>query len=334
MIVDETKVGADWICDYVVLGQSVLEAEAKALLGVAKHLNNSLKAAIDIILNHKGKVVVSGIGKSGYVAQKIASTFCSTGTPAVFLHPGEAMHGDLGIYSPGDPTIFISKSGTTVELVRLIPILREFSSPIIAILSNVNSPLAENADVVLNATVPAEADPLKIVPTSSTLAAMGIGDVLASCLMKAKSFKEDDFMRFHPGGQLGRNLGYMVKDVMHKTSKVAVLDLNTTLLEAVVAMTKAPHGAACIVQEGQLRGIVTDGDIRRQLLNNKDFSKVLAKDVMTKNPICIRPTASLGEAVRLMEDRPSQISVLPVVGEQGNLMGLLRIHDIYQPQLG
>lgn len=334
MIMNEAKVVGNPISDYVLLGQSVLEAEAKALLGVAKYLNNSLNRAIDIILNHKGKVVVSGIGKSGHVAQKIASTFCSTGTPAVFLHPGDAMHGDLGIYSPGDPTIFVSKSGTTVELVRLIPILKGFDSPIIAILSNVNSPLSENADVVLNATVPTEADPLKIVPTSSTLAAMGIGDVLASCLMNAKSFKEDDFMRFHPGGQLGRNLGHMVKDVMHKTSKIAVLDLNATLLEAVIAMTKAPYGATCIAEKGQLEGIITEGDIRRQLLNNKDFSKILAKDVMTRNPTCIGPNASLGEAVRLMEDRPSQISVLPVIGGNGELLGLVRIHDIYQPQLG
>lgn len=322
------------ICDYVLLGQSVLEAEAKALLGVSKQLGSSLKAAVDILLNHKGKIVVSGIGKSGYVAQKMSATLCSTGTPSVFLHPGEAIHGDLGIYSPGDPTIFISKSGTTVELMRLVPILREFNSPIIAILSNVNSPLGESADVILNATVSAEADPLKLVPTSSTLAAMGVGDVLASCLMKASSFKADDFMRFHPGGQLGRNLNYMVKDVMHKANKVALLDLKATLLEAVEAMTKVPYGAVCIVEDGCLKGILTEGDIRRQILGQRDFSKTLVKDVMTQNPTYIGPNASLREAVCLMEDRPSQISVLPVIGEKGEFLGLVRIHDIYQPQLG
>ena len=196
-------------------------AEAEAIRLAAERLDENLIHAVEIIVSHEGKTIITGIGKSGHICQKITGTFCSTGTPAVFLHATEAVHGDLGIYTPGDPTIMISKSGTTAELVRLIPILREFQSPLIGILGNINSPLAREMDVVLDASVNHEADPLNLAPTSSSTVALALGDALAAGLMNARGFNEEDYARFHPSGQLGRNLLLHVEDLMHPLDKVA-----------------------------------------------------------------------------------------------------------------
>jgi len=319
------------LVDSIEIGRKVLEAEAQALLALSASLDGNLVRTCEIILKHSGKVVTTGMGKSGHVAQKIASTLCSTGTSSVYLHPAEAVHGDLGIYSPGDPTILLSKSGSTVELMRLIPTLRQFKSPIIAMVSK-GSPIAQKADVVLEISVSVEADPLGIVPTSSALVMMAMGDVLASVLMKARGFEKKDFARLHPGGQLGRNLLYNVEAVMHKADKVFLVGLDATLHEVVVGMTEAPLGAACVLDSnGDLLGVVTDGDIRRVLLNPKEIQNVNAESIMTRNPICATPEMMLADAVRLMEDRVSQISVLPVVAEDSKrFLGLIRLHDVYQ----
>jgi arabinose-5-phosphate isomerase len=279
--------------------------------------------------------MVSGVGKSGYIGRKIAATLCSTGTPAVFLHPSEALHGDLGIYAPGDPTILISKSGATAEIVRLIPVLRHFQSPLIAIVGNLTSPLAEQADVVLNAGVTQEADPLNVVPTASTTVALAIGDALASVLLYGRRFTMQDFARFHPQGQLGRALWLHVADVMHPLAHVACVDPNYSLREIVIRMTELPLGAACVIDDdGRLVGILTDGDIRRALQNHDDIRNLTANDVMTANPITIARDATLRDAVRLMEERPSQIYVLPVVDPATQLcQGLMRLHDVYQAQI-
>lgn len=313
--------------------KSILNAEAKALTEVSSRLDKEFARAVDIILNHTGKIIICGVGKSGHVAQKMAATFCSTGTPAVYLHPGEAVHGDLGIYHPGDPTILLSKSGSTAEMIRLIPTLRQFKSPLIAILGNINSPIAQKADIVIDASVATEADPLGIIPTTSCLVTMAIGDALASCLMSARGFSEQDFAKFHPAGQLGRNLLLTVEEVMHK--KVAKVHLTSSLKEIVIVMTETPLGAACVINEKEeLLGIITDGDIRRILKNEGDIYKLTAESIMKKNPTVIHPHVTLSQAVKIMEDRPSQISVLPVVNPQTNqCLGLLRIHDIYQPEL-
>lgn len=315
--------------------KSVIRAEAEALMMVADRLDESFKKAVDIILGHKGKIIVSGIGKSGHVGQKIAATLSSTGTPAIFLHPGEAVHGDLGIYQKGDPTILLSKSGSTSELVRLIPTLKKFGSPIIAIVSNLNSPIAQRADVVIDATIKKEADPLGIVPTSSALVSMAIGDAMASSLMLEKKFKKEDFATFHPGGQLGKSLSEIVSDVMHKLQQVAVVAPSASLREVVIELTNAPLGGACVVDERmKLMGVITDGDIRRALVDDQKFATISASEIMTKSPISVEPDTRISDALILMEDRPSQISVLPVVDRVSNeLLGLLRIHDIYQPQL-
>ena len=318
---------------YLSIGRRVLETEGKALLAASERMGEAFDQAVEIIASNAGKVVVLGLGKSGHVAKKIAATFCSTGTPAVFLHAGEALHGDLGIYKPGDVTIAISKGGSTSELVRLVPTLREFDSPIIGLLGNLNSPLGRLVDVVLDASVPEEADPLGIVPTTSSVIAMAMGDALASALMVKKDFQEKDFARFHPEGQLGRNLLLQVKDAMHRMREVAAVAPEDSLHDVVIRMTECPLGAACVLDDEQrLLGVICDGDIRRVLQKKDDIRGLVAKDVMAANPTCVTPEMTLGDAVRVMEDRPSQISVVPVWdASTRECLGLLRIHDVYQP---
>ncbi|MDD3582348.1 MAG: KpsF/GutQ family sugar-phosphate isomerase, partial [Desulfobacca sp.] len=296
------------------IATAVLEIEAQALWAASCRLADDIAKAVDLIMNHNGKIVISGIGKSGHIGQKIAATLASTGTPAVFLHAAEAAHGDLGIYTPGDPSILISKSGSTAELLRLLPILRQFQSPLIAIVGNLNSPLAKQADVVLDARVEREADPLNLAPTCSTTVALALGDALAVALMQARQFTDQDFARYHPAGQLGRNLWLRVADVMHQGDKVAWVHPDTPLRQVIIAMTERPLGAACVVDGDYcLLGLITDGDLRRALVTHEDIRLLQAADCMTPNPITITPEISLKEATHIMEDRPSQISVLPVM---------------------
>ena len=318
----------------IEVARATLLAEAEAIRVAAERLDGNVVRAVNLILASNGKVVVAGMGKSGHIGQKIAATLCSTGTPAVFLHAAEATHGDLGIYTPGDPTIMISKSGATQELVQLLPVLRQFKSPTIGILGNLSSPLAEKVDVVLDARVAREADPLNLAPTSSSTVALALGDALASTLMHARRFSDVDFARFHPSGQLGRNLLLLVSDVMHTGAEVAWVSPAAGLRDVVIAMTQHPLGAACVVDDAHgLAGIITDGDLRRALQTHDDTRYLTAGEIMTPRPITISPAATLKEATQIMEDRPSQISVLPVVAEQNVCLGLLRIHDLYQPGL-
>jgi len=250
----------------------------------------------------------------------------------VFLHPVEAAHGDLGIYSRGDPTILISKSGTTAELLRLVPILRQLKSPLIGILGNVKSPLSNTMDIVLDASVQTEADPHNLTPSASTSVALALGDALAIALMLTRKFRPEDFAKNHPAGQLGRNLGMRVLEVMKTGDQVAWAALEDPLKQVIIAMTKRPLGAACVISpDEQLMGLVTDGDLRRALQVHDDIRGLRVVDVMTKRPVIIHPGATLHEALQVMENRTSQISVLPVVDPgTGHTLGLLRLHDIYQ----
>lgn len=314
------------------LAQSILESEARQLRKVAKQIDKDVIKASNLIAKHDGKVVVCGLGKSGLIAQKIVATLCSTGTKSVFMHASDALHGDLGIYNPGDPTILISKSGNTEELIRLIPILREFDSPLIGIVSNMNSFIAKNVDIVLNGTIDKEVDPLGIVPTASALVAMAIGDALASVLMVKRGFKEKDFAKYHPGGQLGKQLGLVVKDVMHPVREVAILKENSSLSDVAILMTKKPLGAGLFLGKNKtLVGIITEGDIRKAIaFNNKTDDSINV--FINRSPVTVSSSMAIHDAMKLMEDRQSQISVLPVVDNK-KCVGLLRLHDLYQTKL-
>ena len=320
-----------WLQD----ARAAMEIESAAIAQAGRRLNGNLSRAVHLILDHPGKLVVTGLGKSGHVARKIVATLCSTGTPAVFLHAAEASHGDLGIYAPGDPTLMVSKSGTTSELLGLIPFLRETSSPRIGILGNPSSPLAAEMDVVLDASVEREADPENLAPTASTTVALALGHALAIALMRARKFSAEDFARYHPGGQLGRGLRLTVGQALHSRDRVAWARPQDSLKHVVIAMTQHPLGAACVIDaSGRLIGLITDGDLRRGLQAHDDIRDLSAADVMTATPITIGPEARLLDALRLMEDRSSQISVLPVVDPAtGSYLGLLRLHDIYRAEL-
>lgn len=315
------------------VGRQAMMAEAAAIKLAAKRLDDSFEKALDVILESRSKLVVCGIGKSGRIGTKLAATLSSCGISAVFLHAAEAIHGDLGVYQPGDPTIVLSKSGSTAEVLRLMPMFKKFESPVIAIVGNVNSPIASTADIVLDGSVESEADPLGLMPTSSSTVSMAIGDALAAALVQARDFTREDFATYHPGGQLGRNLLLKVQDVMHAVDQVACAKVDETLRDVVIRMTRFPLGCACVVDaKNFLVGIITDGDIRRLLSLEGDILSFEVRDCMTPSPIRTHSSMSLGDAVRLMEDRSSQISVLPVVADQDDrLIGLLRLHDAYQP---
>lgn len=318
--------------DYLDAGRQVIGEEVAALERVAFSLDERFAEAVEILLGCRTKVVVTGIGKSGHIARKLAATFCSTGVPATFLHASEAGHGDLGMYSPGDTVIAISRSGNTGELVYLAPFFKQKGSKFICIVGRRECALANVADVVLEAVVEREADPLGIVPTTSALVALAMGDALAGAVMKAKGVSEQDFARYHPAGQLGRRLLLSVQDVMHPLAKCAVVEEGVGLRELVIAMTEYPLGAALVAIPGKPHAIITDGDLRRVLAKVEDLSGLAARNLMTVDPVSIRSDASLHDAVRVMEERDSQISVLPVAdGETKATVGLLRLHDVYQP---
>lgn len=315
------------------VGRQAMQAEAAAIQIAAQRLDGAFEQAIDVILNANSKLVICGIGKSGHIGTKLAATLSSCGVPSVFLHAAEAIHGDLGVYQPGDPTIVLSKSGSTAEVLRLMPMFKKFASPVIAIVGNMESPIAAAADVVLDGSVESEADPLNLMPTSSSTVSLAIGDALAAALVQARDFTKEEFATYHPGGQLGRNLLMTVGDVMHVAERVACATPEETLREVVIQMTRFPLGGACVVDaEQRLLGIITDGDIRRLLSQAGDILSLKVGDCMTRAPISTQSTMPLGDALRMMEDRSSQISVLPVVADEGaKLIGLLRLHDAYQP---
>jgi arabinose-5-phosphate isomerase len=318
--------------DVLAAARRVLETETQAIQIAASRLNGNLLQAVDLILNHPGKVIVCGLGKSGHVGRKLAATFQSTGTPAVFLHPAEAAHGDLGVCQRGDPVVMISKSGTTAELIGLIAPLRVLGSPLIGILGNRVSPLASAMDAVLDASVRREADPCGFTPTASSVVALALGHALAVAVMEARGFSAEDFSRLHGGGQLGRSLRCSVADVMHTGGEVAWVGPAEPLKRVVIEMSRHPLGAACVVSaDYELLGLITDGDVRRALEREDDIRLLRAEDVMTRSPITVTPFALIHDALRLMEDRPSQIAVLPVVaGNERHCVGLVRLHDLYQ----
>ena len=319
--------------DLLDAARRAMQTDAESILAAGAKLDDRLVVATDLILREAGgKVIVTGIGKSGHIARKLAATLQSTGTAAVFLHPSEAAHGDLGACQFGDVVLMISKSGATAELVALVHAFRELRCPLIGILGNVQSPLAAEMDVVLDASVQREADPGGFVPTASAATALALGHALAVALIEARGFTALDFAKLHSGGQLGRNLRLRVEDAMHSGDEVAWVSAADSLKHVVIAMSKRNLGAACVVDgKHTLLGIVTDGDVRRSLREHDDIRTLTAADAMTSKPVTIDPHALLHDALSAMEDRPSQIDVLPVVDLDGICRGLLRLHDVYQP---
>ena len=314
------------------LSQSIFESYSSQLLQVSKNIDQDIQSAAELIINNSGKLVVCGLGKSGLIGQKIVATLCSTGTQSVYMHAAEAIHGDLGIYNPGDPTILISKSGNTEEIVRLIPILKEFKSPIVAIVGNIDSFIAKNADIVLNGTVEKEIDPLGIVPTTSSLVALAIGDALASVLMVQRGFDKEDFARNHPGGELGKQLALRVESVMHHIDDVAQISDSDSISSCAAKMTEKPLGVALQLEGNQLKGILTEGDLRKSIASSNDLNDSI-KNFINTNPVSITPSTSILDAMKIMEDRHSQISVLPIVNSKKKCLGLLTLHDLYQTKL-
>ena len=283
---------------------------------------------LSLTTNNYNKIIVSGVGKSGIIGQKIAATFSSIGVSSVFLHPVEALHGDIGMVQKDDVVILLSKSGNTEELVRLIPYLKMRSAKIISIVGKPTSFLATNSDITLDASVETEACPFNLAPTASTTVALSIGDALAVCLMHERKFTLEDFSRLHPLGQIGRTTTLTVKDVMHSIDDIAVAPSHTVFKDALIKMSQKNFGCICITnEENQLLGILTDGDVRRVLQSFDDVLNLELNQLMTKNPVIVRSTAPLIEALALMENRTNQISVLPVVDDK-ILLGLIRIHDI------
>jgi arabinose-5-phosphate isomerase len=314
--------------------RQVFDLEIEALERVKNRIGNEFFNAMHIILSSSGKLVLMGVGKSGHIAEKLAATFCSTGTPAVYLNAAEASHGDLGIYSPKDVTILISKSGSTAEILRTLPTLKNFGSQIIAILGNTDSPLARQADVVIDASVEKEACALNLAPTSSTTTALVVGDALAVVLMKLRHFTREQFALCHPAGQLGRQLLLRTGDIMHGGDRLPKAYPQTSLKDVIIEISSKGLGAACVIDNNDhLLGIITDGDLRRAFQEYDDIRALTAEDVMTVNPTTIHYDMLLDDAARMMENRQSQITVLPVVDFDGRCLGLLRLHDILQTDL-
>jgi len=282
---------------------------------------------VEILLNCKGRAIVSGMGKSGIIAKKIASTLTSTGTPAFFLHPAEGVHGDLGAVLKEDVVILISKSGNTAELLSLFPIFRRQGVPIIAMTGNPDSTLAKQCDVHLDVSVKEEACPNDIVPTSSTTAALVMGDALALALFQEKGFSIEEFAQFHPGGDIGKRLFLKVDDVMRKGEDIAKIEENAALSRAILEITSKRLGATCVMnRKGSLVGIITDGDLRRLMEQRRDIWDLKAKDVMTKNPKSVPVGILAAKALHVMEEY--SINVLIIVDKSGDPVGMVHIHDL------
>jgi arabinose-5-phosphate isomerase len=309
----------------LTIARYVINLEAEALKKISEMINKDFEDAVNTILASKGRVVVTGIGKSAIIGNKIVATLNSTGTPSLFMHAADAIHGDLGMIQPEDVVICLSKSGNTPEIKVLTPLLKRAGNKLIALVGNVNSYLAENSDFVLNATVAKEADPNDLAPTTSTTAALALGDALAVCLIEARNFTGEDFARYHPGGSLGKQLYLLVDDVCVK-NKIPVVRLDTKLKDVILEMTSLRLGATAVLNtDDSLAGIVTDGDLRRMLNKYDNIAGLTAADIMTTTPKTIEKSEYAVAALNLMQN--NNITQL-VVTHHGALYGFVHLHDL------
>ncbi len=307
----------------------VLEIEARAIQDLIPRLDSAFAQACELCLACAGRVVVTGMGKSGHVAGKIASTLASTGTPAFFVHPGEASHGDVGMITPKDLVIAVSNSGETAEIITILPLLKRLGVELITLTGKSDSTLADTATVNLDIGVDEEACPLNLSPTASTTAALAMGDALAVALLESRGFTREDFARSHPGGTLGRRLLLLVGDLMHTGEEVPKVSADTLLANGLIEMTAKGLGVTAIVDaNGKLEGIYTDGDLRRSLDAAVDVHATTMREIMTKNPKTVRPKLLAAEAVRLLEQH--QIPSLIVVDDETTVVGALNVHDLFR----
>ncbi|MBU1235780.1 MAG: KpsF/GutQ family sugar-phosphate isomerase [Gammaproteobacteria bacterium] len=323
----ETNSGA-----HLEMARRVLRIEADAVSALAGRLGPEFDAAVELILACRGRVIVSGIGKSGHIARKIAATMASTGTPAFFVHAAEAVHGDLGMITRDDVLIALSNSGENDELLTIVPLVKRQGGRLIAITGNAASPLAQDADVHLDARVGEEACPLNLAPTASTTTALALGDALAVALLAARGFGAEDFARSHPGGALGRKLLTHVRDVMRPAAEVPMVDENAAVPVALLAMTRGGMGMVALGEAGgKLAGIFTDGDLRRAMEKLGDLRTVSVGTLATRTPRTIEPERLAIEAVEMMERH--KVNLLLVIGADGRLAGALNMHDLFRAKV-
>ena len=317
---------------YLAHAREVLAIEADALRALSDSLDGSFSRACEAVLACEGRVVVSGIGKSGHIGRKIAATLASTGTPAFFVHPAEAAHGDLGMIVDGDVVLAISNSGESDEIAVILPALKRKNITLIGMTGRPESTLARHADIHLTVAVPQEACPLGLAPTSSTTAALALGDALAVALLRARAFTRDDFALSHPAGSLGKRLLLQVSDVMHTGDELPVVRPDTPFADLIVCMSEKGLGMVAVADEaGYLKGIFTDGDLRRLFQQQRDFSGLTAQAVMGAQPKTITPNRLATEALKTMQQ--NRVNVLPVCDEAGRLLGALNMHDLLKARL-
>jgi len=312
---------------YLEKARELFSIEVEAIQKIADKLNQDFTQAVDTILDCQGRVVVTGMGKSGLIGRKISATLASTGTPSFFLHPAEGIHGDLGMVTGEDVVIAISNSGETDEIINILPTLKRLGAVIISLTGKKNSTLAKNSEVVLDIGVEREACPLGLAPTASTTATLAMGDALAIVLLEARHFQPEDFALFHPGGSLGRRLLLTVADLMHKEQENPLIAAGKSVKEALFVITDKKLGAVNVIdQEYRLVGILTDGDLRRHLEKDEKLLGKKVEEVMTAHPKTILQTRLAAQALKLMQDK--SITVLPVLDEKDKLVGTIHLHDL------
>ena len=312
--------------------REVIRIEAQAVKSLSSRINADFAKTVELVSKCRGRVIVTGMGKTGIIARKIAATLSSTGTPSIWMHSAEAVHGDLGQVTKNDILIVISYSGETDETKRLLPLIKKIGSKMIAITGNKKSTLAKFSDIVLDVSVKREGCPLDLAPMASTTATLVMGDALAACLISKKGFQKEDFAFYHPGGSLGKKLLLRVKDVMRKGSNYPRVEENLQIKRVLLAITKARCGSACVLNKKEkLVGVFTDGDLRRQLESDSGLLEKKVKDVMTINPTTISKEKLAAEALRILQDK--KIDELPVIDEKNKLVGLLDVQDLLKAGL-
>ena len=315
----------------IKLAQKVLNIESEEILKAGKNISNNFSDAVNEILNCSGRIVVSGMGKSGHIARKIASTFASTGTPAFFMHPGEASHGDLGMITKDDIVIFFSNSGQSDELISIFPTIKRIGAKIIGISGNANSELANESDIHISAAVTKEACPLGLAPTASTSVSLALGDALAICVLDLREFTAEDFANSHPGGNLGKNTLTKIKDIMRIGQNIPSINIKASLKDAIEEMSNKKVGFTSILDDkNKLVGILTDGDLRRAVLNKKNINSSI-KDCMTKNPITLNGSEMAIEAVNIMEK--FKVNCFLITDKDEKVIGMLNLNDLFESKV-